>query len=92
MRRLACSRPFTTNRSICRETIIGICDLLQGQLRHPWQQRTQSLGRPVSHGCVRLSPSHAATLYRIVKAEGAHISVTGRPSIHASAGDESSAV
>ncbi|MGJ0510123.1 MAG: L,D-transpeptidase [Methylocystis sp.] len=45
--------------------------------------RTQSLGRPVSHGCVRLSPSHAATLYRIVKAEGAHISVTGRPSIHA---------
>lgn len=28
---------------------------------------TGSLGRPASHGCVRLSPSHAATLYGIVK-------------------------
>ena len=26
-----------------------------------------NLGRPASHGCVRLSPSHAATLYSIVK-------------------------
>ena len=26
-----------------------------------------SLGRPASHGCVRLSPSHAAMLYNIVK-------------------------
>ena len=26
-----------------------------------------SLGRPASHGCVRLSPSNAATLYSIVK-------------------------
>ena len=26
-----------------------------------------NLGRPASHGCVRLSPSHAATLYGIVK-------------------------
>ena len=26
-----------------------------------------SLGRPASHGCVRLSPSHAAMLYGIVK-------------------------
>jgi lipoprotein-anchoring transpeptidase ErfK/SrfK len=25
-----------------------------------------NLGRPASHGCVRLSPSHAATLYGIV--------------------------
>ena len=25
-----------------------------------------NLGRPASHGCVRLSPSHAATLYEIV--------------------------
>lgn len=29
---------------------------------------TRSLGRPVSHGCVRLSPSHAATLYSLVAA------------------------
>ena len=28
---------------------------------------TGNLGRPASHGCVRLSPSHAATLYGIVK-------------------------
>ena len=26
-----------------------------------------NLGRPASHGCVRLSPSNAATLYSIVK-------------------------
>ena len=28
---------------------------------------TGNLGRPASHGCVRLSPSHAAFLYGIVK-------------------------
>jgi hypothetical protein len=28
------------------------------------------LGMPVSHGCVRLSPDHAATLFGLVKAEG----------------------
>ena len=28
---------------------------------------TGNLGRPASHGCVRLSPSNAATLYSIVK-------------------------
>ena len=32
---------------------------------------TRWLGRPVSHGCVRLSPAHAATLYDMVKREGA---------------------
>jgi hypothetical protein len=25
------------------------------------------LGRPASHGCIRLSPSHAATLFALVK-------------------------
>jgi lipoprotein-anchoring transpeptidase ErfK/SrfK len=30
----------------------------------------KSLGRPVSHGCVRLHPSHARTLYSLVKAHG----------------------
>lgn len=35
------------------------------------------LGLPVSHGCVRLSPDHAATLFELVKAEGmANTSVT----------------
>ncbi len=28
------------------------------------------LGLPVSHGCVRLSPDHAATLFELVEAEG----------------------
>jgi lipoprotein-anchoring transpeptidase ErfK/SrfK len=38
---------------------------------------TGSLGRPASHGCVRLSPGHAAALYKMVQAEGARISITG---------------
>ena len=29
-----------------------------------------SLGRPVSHGCVRLHPRHAATLYHLVRSYG----------------------
>src|SRR5579884_3236471 len=41
------------------------------------------LGRPASHGCIRLSPSHAATLFALVKEHRAdtRIVVTGsRPS------------
>jgi L,D-transpeptidase catalytic domain len=41
------------------------------------------LGRPASHGCIRLSPSHAATLYALVEAHRSNtrIVVTGsRPS------------
>jgi hypothetical protein len=40
---------------------------------------TRSLGRPASHGCVRLSPAHAAVLYQMVRTEGARISITGAP-------------
>ena len=40
---------------------------------------TGSLGRPASHGCVRLSPGNAATLYNMVKAEGARIGISGTP-------------
>jgi lipoprotein-anchoring transpeptidase ErfK/SrfK len=40
---------------------------------------TRSLGRPASHGCVRLDPANAALLYRMVEAEGATISITGAP-------------
>ena len=29
------------------------------------------LGRPASHGCVRLHPEHARTLYNLVQAHGA---------------------
>src|SRR5262249_7662108 len=31
---------------------------------------TRNLGRPASHGCVRLSTQNAATLYALVKSEG----------------------
>lgn len=31
---------------------------------------TKRLGSPASHGCVRLSPAHAATLFALVKKEG----------------------
>ena len=40
---------------------------------------TRSLGRPASHGCVRLAPGNAAALFSMVKAEGARISVSGAP-------------
>jgi L,D-transpeptidase catalytic domain len=36
-----------------------------------------SLGRQASHGCVRLAPANAATLYAMVRAEGAAISIYG---------------
>jgi hypothetical protein len=38
-----------------------------------------ALGRPASHGCVRLSPGHAAQLYHMVQSEGGSISITGAP-------------
>ncbi|MGO9944155.1 MAG: L,D-transpeptidase [Rhodoblastus sp.] len=40
---------------------------------------TGALGRPASHGCVRLSPAHAAQLYHLVQTEGGSISITGAP-------------
>ena len=40
---------------------------------------TAALGRPASHGCVRISPAHAAKLYSLVRAEGATISISGSP-------------
>jgi hypothetical protein len=40
---------------------------------------TAHLGRPASHGCVRLSPGNAARLYEMVKAEGADIQISGSP-------------
>jgi L,D-transpeptidase catalytic domain len=40
---------------------------------------TGALGRPASHGCVRLAPGNAAALYAMVKAEGARISISGSP-------------
>ncbi len=40
---------------------------------------TRWLGHPASHGCVRLSPAHAATLFKLVRAEGATIHIIGSP-------------
>lgn len=40
---------------------------------------TGALGRPASHGCVRLSPDHAAQLFHMVQEEGARISISGTP-------------
>ena len=37
------------------------------------------LGHPASHGCIRLSPGHAAQLFAMVKQEGARIQISGSP-------------
>ena len=37
------------------------------------------LGRPASHGCIRLAPGNAATLYSLVQQEGARIQIIGTP-------------
>ncbi len=38
---------------------------------------TDALGRPASHGCIRLAPSAAATLFELVSREGALINISG---------------
>ncbi len=38
-----------------------------------------ALGRPASHGCVRLAPGNAAKLFAMVQREGATITITGQP-------------
>lgn len=51
----------------------------QGHAIHGSYQ-TRSLGRPASHGCVRLAPQHAAKLYELVARAGlgnTSVSVTG---------------
>jgi hypothetical protein len=40
---------------------------------------TASLGRPASHGCIRLAPGNAARLFHMVLAEGARITISGAP-------------
>ncbi len=47
------------------------------------------LGRPASHGCVRISPDNAATLFSLVREEGATIEIVGEaPSSRAAAESE----
>jgi hypothetical protein len=53
---------------------------LHGHAIHGFSD-VKHLGLAVSHGCVRLSPEHAATLFDLVKAEGmanASVTVDGR--------------
>src|SRR5579871_4834733 len=38
-----------------------------------------NLGRPASHGCVRLSPANAAALFAMVQRQGAEIRIVGSP-------------
>jgi L,D-transpeptidase catalytic domain len=38
-----------------------------------------NLGRPASHGCVRISPGAAATLFALVQRQGAEIRIFGSP-------------
>jgi hypothetical protein len=38
-----------------------------------------ALGRPASHGCIRLSPGNAATLFAMVRSQGAQIRILGSP-------------
>jgi len=40
---------------------------------------TDRLGQPASHGCIRLAPRDAATLYQLVSREGAVIHIGGGP-------------
>ena len=39
---------------------------------------TASLGRPASHGCIRIAPENAAALFEMVRAEGAEITILGQ--------------
>jgi L,D-transpeptidase catalytic domain len=38
-----------------------------------------NLGRPASHGCIRISPANAATLFAMVQRRGAEIRIVGSP-------------
>lgn len=40
---------------------------------------TAELGRPASHGCIRLARGNAARLFAMVKNEGARITISGAP-------------
>jgi hypothetical protein len=38
-----------------------------------------ALGRPASHGCIRLAPANAARLFALVESQGAQIRIVGSP-------------
>jgi hypothetical protein len=41
-----------------------------------------NLGSPASHGCIRLSPEHAAMLFAMVQSQGAQIRIVGSIETH----------
>ena len=41
------------------------------------------LGRPASHGCIRLAPGNASVLFDMVKKQGASISISGATPVRA---------
>jgi len=47
---------------------------------------TSALGRPASHGCIRLAPGNAAALFQMVSREGATIAITGSAPVRHYAG------
>jgi lipoprotein-anchoring transpeptidase ErfK/SrfK len=49
-----------------------------------------NLGRPASHGCVRISPANAATLFAMVQKQGADIRIVGSPFSDVARGDKRS--
>jgi lipoprotein-anchoring transpeptidase ErfK/SrfK len=49
------------------------------------------LGRPASHGCIRLSPGAAATLFAMVQRQGAVIRIVGSPPSDIARGERRSA-
>ena len=49
------------------------------------------LGRPASHGCIRLSPGNAATLFAMVQRQGAIIRIVGSPPSEIARGERRSA-
>ncbi|MGD0641292.1 MAG: L,D-transpeptidase [Roseiarcus sp.] len=50
-----------------------------------------NLGRPASHGCIRLAPENAATLYGLVSRQGAEIRISGQIGANGPAGAARSA-
>jgi L,D-transpeptidase catalytic domain len=45
-----------------------------------------ALGAPASHGCIRLSPQHAAMLFAMVRSQGAVIHIAGAAPTHVAHG------
>jgi lipoprotein-anchoring transpeptidase ErfK/SrfK len=61
--------------------------LLLWPIRDPRTTAVGNLGRPASHGCVRISSANAATLFAMVERQGAEIRIVGSPFSDVARGD-----